>query len=311
MRIAIIGAGICGLYLGWKISEKGHQVTIFEKREKLGKEVCSGLFSERIFEFIPESKELVQNEIDFCLIHFPKKTIILCFQKKFFAMNHAKLDNLVANLALGSGAKIILNSKINSIPENFEKIIGCDGANSKIRELLGLKKTNFYLGIQGFLKKRDFSNVVETWPTKNGFLWKIPRGKEIEYGILEKPNLAKKIFENFLTDKKIKIKNQKAALIAQGFSIPKNENITLCGEAAGLTKPWSGGGVIWGLRTAKFLLESFPDFKKYQKKASIFFKREIAVSKFLKKIVYFLGFSAPYFLPKKVKIDGDFFFKRN
>ena len=310
MRVGIIGAGICGLYLGWKLSEKGHQVTIFEKREKIGKEVCSGLFSERIFKFIPQSEDLIQNEIEYCLIHLPKKRIILHFLKKFFVIDHANLDNLVANLAQNSGAKIILNSKVDSIPENFEKIIGCDGANSKIRELLGLKTPDFYLGIQGFLKKRDYSNLVETWVTQNGFLWKIPRGEEIEYGILEKPNLAKKIFENFLTDKKIKIENQKAALISQGFSIPKNENITLCGEALGLTKPWSGGGVIWGLVAANFLLECFPDFKKYQKKVSVFFKREIAFSKFLKKIVYFLGFSAPYFLPKKVKIDGDFFFKK-
>jgi len=310
MKVGIIGAGICGLYLGWKLSEKGHQVTIFEKREGIGKETCSGLFSERIFEFIPQSKELIQNEIEYCLIHFPKKTIILHFLKKFFVIDHAKLDNLVGNLASNSGAKIILNSKINSIPENFEKIIACEGANSKIRNILGLKKPNFYLGIQGFLKKRDYSNVVETWATENGFLWKIPRGEEVEYGILEKPNLAKKIFEDFLAKKKIKIENQRSALIAQGFLVPKNENITLCGEAAGLTKPWSGGGVIWGLVAANFLLETFPDFKKYHKKVSMFFKKEIAISKFLKKIVYFLGFSVPYFLPKKVKIDGDFFFQK-
>jgi digeranylgeranylglycerophospholipid reductase len=310
MRVGIIGAGISGLYLGWKLSEKGHEVTIFEKREKIGKEVCSGLFSERILEFIPQSKNLIQNEIEYCLIHFPKKRVILRFLKKFFIINHSNLDNLVADLAKTSGAKIILNSKIDSIPENFERIIGCDGANSKMREILGLKKPNFYLGIQGFLKKRDYSNLVETWVTKNGFLWKIPRGEEIEYGIFEKPSLANKIFETFLKNKKIKIENKKAALIAQGFSLPKNENITLCGEALGLTKPWSGGGVIWGLVAANFLLESFPDFKKYQEKVSMFFKREIAISKFLKKIVYFFGSLAPYFLPKKAKIDGDFFLKK-
>ena len=60
LKVAIIGAGIIGLYLGWKLSEKGHQVTIFEKRGKIGKEACSGLFSERLLQFIPESQKLVQ-----------------------------------------------------------------------------------------------------------------------------------------------------------------------------------------------------------------------------------------------------------
>ena len=35
MRVAIVGAGITGLYLAWKLSEKGYQVTVFEKREKI------------------------------------------------------------------------------------------------------------------------------------------------------------------------------------------------------------------------------------------------------------------------------------
>jgi len=62
MKVAIIGAGINGLYLSWKLSEMGHQVTVFEKREKIGKEVCSGLISDRILEFIPESKDLIKNQ---------------------------------------------------------------------------------------------------------------------------------------------------------------------------------------------------------------------------------------------------------
>ena len=63
MRVAIIGAGICGLYLAWKLSEKGAEATVFEKRDKIGKEVCSGLFSERILKFVPQSRELIQHEI--------------------------------------------------------------------------------------------------------------------------------------------------------------------------------------------------------------------------------------------------------
>ena len=36
MRIAIIGAGFTGLTAGFKLSQKGHQVTIFEKEKKAG-----------------------------------------------------------------------------------------------------------------------------------------------------------------------------------------------------------------------------------------------------------------------------------
>jgi len=83
MKIAIIGAGICGLYLARKLSEKGSEVTVFEKKEKIGKGACSGLFSERILEFIPESEKLIQNQIESVLIHFPKRTLKVKFSRKF------------------------------------------------------------------------------------------------------------------------------------------------------------------------------------------------------------------------------------
>jgi len=95
-------------------------------------------------------------------------------------------------------------------------------------------------------------------------------------------------------------------LIPQGLMIPESEKITLCGDAAGLTKPWSGGGVIWGLTSAEILLKNFPDFLKYQKEMKKTFLPKIIFSKIATKIVYLLGFNFPWILPKNVKIESDF-----
>jgi len=306
-KVAIIGAGIIGLYLAWKLSEKGHKVTVFEKREKIGKEACSGLFSEKILKFIPESKRLVQNEIDSALIHFPKRTFKVRFAEKFFAMDHFKLDNLVAELAQRAGAKIILNSPVNSLALGFDRVIGCDGADSAVRKNLNLPEPDFRFGIQGFLPKEDFSNCVETWPIDQGFIWKIPRGKETEYGIISNPRKAKDILDDFLAKNRISLGKTKAAVIPQGFLMPeKSQTVALCGDAAGLTKPWSGGGVVWGLIATELLLKYFPDFLKYQKEAKRFFLPKIIFSKIATSIVYFFGFNIPWLLPKNVKIQGDF-----
>jgi flavin-dependent dehydrogenase len=311
MKVAIIGAGATGLYLAWKLSEKKNEVFVFERKEKVGGKACSGFFSERIFEFVPESKKLVKNEINFCKIHFLKKTIFLHFKKRFFVFNRSEFDNLLKNLAESSGAKIffdknVSHSDLQKFLKEFDRILGCDGANSMVRDFLKLPKPKFYLGIRGFEKKESFENFVETWPTRNGFLWKIPRGKETEWGIMEEPKFAKEIFENFLKGQNLKLEKIESAIIPQGFIIPKNEKITLCGDAAGLTKPWSGGGVIWGLVSANLLLKNFPDFLKYQKEMRKFFFLNISFSKLVKKLVYFLGFNFPVLLPKKAKIEGDF-----
>jgi len=306
LKTAIVGAGICGLYLARKLSQRGYNVTVFEKKEKIGKRACSGLFSERILEFIPESEKLIQNQIDSVLIHFPRRTIRIKFSKRFLVMSHFELDNLVADLAAASGAKIILNHPLNYLPEGFSRVIGCDGPDSVIRKSLGLGNPAFRLAIQGFIPKEDYSPFVETWPVKNGFIWKIPRGKETEYGAIGNSREVKTIFENFLKKNNLKLNRIESAVVPQGFIIPKHPSITLCGDAAGLTKPWSGGGVIWGLISSEILLKNFPDFLKYQKELKRFFLPKIILSGIATKMVYFLGLNLPWFLPKNIRIEGDF-----
>jgi len=306
-KVAIIGAGICGLYLAWKLSEKGHKVTIFEKKEKIGKRACSGLFSEKILEFIPESQKLIQNQIELALIHFPQKTLTIKFSKKLLVMSHFELDNLAANLAEGAGTKFFLNHSINSLPEGFDRIIGCDGPNSIVRKSLGLSEPKYLLAIQGFLSEENFSNHVETWPQREGgFMWKIPRGKETEYGIIAKETEASNLFKKFSKKNNLRLKRIEAGMVPQGFLIPVRSSITLCGDAAGLTKPWSGGGVIWGLMAAEILVKNFPDFLKYQKAVKKFFLPKIILSKIATRMVYWFGFKTPRLLPTNIKIESDF-----
>lgn len=120
------------------------------------------------------------------------------------------------------------------------------------------------------------------------------------------PLSASQIFHDFLKSKNIFILKKSAKIIPQGFTLPKLNSITLCGDSSGLTKPWSGGGVIWGLKCADMLVKNFPDFLRYRRQAVSFFRFKILLSKLAVKLAYFIGFNFPFAMPKRVKIESDF-----
>ncbi|MBI2041332.1 MAG: NAD(P)/FAD-dependent oxidoreductase [DPANN group archaeon] len=307
MKVAIIGCGITGSYLGWRLRGLGHEVTIFEKRAEIGKAVCSGLISERLWNFIPENKNLVEHSIEYANVHFPKWTGRLKFKQRMLLMSHAELDRYVALLAENAGVKIILNHKVDELPTAFDRVIGTDGALSATRKLLGLKEPHFKMGLQFFTSEKNSDNFVDTWPTANGFFWKIPRGLRVEYGIMEEQKVARGMLDEYCSQLKVKIADLQAWPIPGGMIVSNNPTVTLCGgDACGLTKPWSGGGVIWSLTAANILLRNFPDFEEYHKELKRFFGWQLFKTRAITKLGYILGNYVPWLLPKEREIDSDF-----
>ena len=311
-KIAVIGAGIVGLYLAKRLKEKGFEVVVFEKNKEIGQKPCTGLISERIFEFIPEASKIAKRKVDYLIAHFPRKNIKIQFIPSLYLFERKELDNLVAVLAKESGIELRLGKKIDKLPEGFFRIIGCDGALSATRELLGLPTPFLKLGLQYF-HKEDSNSEVEIWPKRrvSGFIWRVPREDTVEYGILGKPKNSYQVFIHFLNERGIEIRkeNLKAALVPSGIVLPKHKKITLCGDAAGLTTPSSGGGVIWGLKAAEFLIEEFPDFLSYRKKVFRFFAPKIGKTKQIMNLIYkVFDSNLSFLLPKKVEIDTNLFY---
>jgi len=310
-KVAVIGGGVIGLYISWKLAEKGYDVSVFDrkKEEALGKKCCSTLVSERINKFIPITEDCIENVIDSCLIHFPKKAVRLDFSPKHLALDRGKVIAILLGLNEKAGTKIILGEDIREIPQGFDRVIGCDGAMSMIRKRLELKNPKMKMGIQFFKKEKSDSNITETFLTSSGFCWQIPKGERIECGALGDLNRAKKDMEKRFGE------NQEifVALIPQpyfsldgGLIIPDDEKVTLCGDAMGLTKPWSGGGIIWGLYAADILVRTFPDFKGYKREIQRFFRFKTMKGIISNKAVHILGRYFPYVIPSRIKYDNDF-----
>ena len=314
MKIGIVGCSINGSYLAWKLS-KEHEVIVFEKNKNIGEKPCSGLISERIWNFIPKNEELIENCIDNAVIHFHKKSVKLKFHPRMLVIDRKLLDQYVTELAIKNGAKVFLNNEVKKVyffknkkPQiladkvyEFDYLIGCDGFNSIVRKSVGIPEPDYKLGIYTYKSKKSESNTVDVYPSKNGFAWVIPRGSRIEYGVLENMNAAKEFFNRFCKSKRIKPEKIRSHVIPRGLIRASNGKIALCGDAIGLTKPTSSGGIIWGLTACDILLKDFPNFKKYDNDVKRFFEPKI----FFSKLALFLGKNLYTLSPKEVWFDSD------
>lgn len=299
-KVAIIGAGIIGLYVASQLEKKDFNVTVFEKEsiEKVGKKSCSTLVSKRIFDFIKIDNDLIENTIKKCLIKFNKKEVVLEFNPEHIVINREKL---ISRLTKKAKFKIIFESKKTDF-EEFDYVIGADGASSFLRHKLNLKNPKFKVGLKVEKIIKDNSDTVKTFKTKNGFTWIIPKGDYVEYGILEEKENIKEEWKRF---NKQGI-NSSFALVPQGLVLANSDKYALVGDSTGLTKPWSGGGIIWQLYEARILIQNFPDFKKYNKEVKKFFLFKIIKGRITNKLVHFIGNYFSFLIPAYIKYDNDF-----
>ena len=335
MRVGIVGAGINGLWLAWQLAKRGNEVTVFETRPTIGKAVCSGLVSERIWDFVPKRKDLIRNVIHGARVHFPKTTVKLDFKPTMLVLEHAELDRYVAELAKAAGAKILLGhsftrifnqkgkkpqiavtaTQADSVPSKhshvfeFDAVIGSDGPHSLVRKQLGMGDPELRLGLNCFINKKSDADIVEVYPHKDGFSWIIPRGNRIEYGTLEKPSVAKRQFGHFCAVNRIKPKEIFSATIPHGLVHAAKGSVALAGDAIGITKSWSWGGIVWGLTASGLLVKTFPNFSKYNRLLEQHFGPRMFFSDKATAAAFWAGFHAPSLLPKHIKIDSDWVFE--
>ena len=300
MRVAVVGAGAIGSFIASKLAERGSDVVLFDKARD-HKKVCSGLISARLWNFIPENKKIVEASFDRIILHFPSKDVELILKQKLLAIDREALNKYIFDLAARAGAEIRIKA-IRGISDlkGFDRIIGCDGAFSVVRSALGLQSPHMKLGII-FYSREKSGKDIEAWSTEGGFFWKVPRKRVTEYGVLSEPRSALKLLNEFAREQGLSYEKLYAAHVPCGIVLPKSEKVTLCGDAAGLTKPWSGGGIIWGLTAAEILIADFPDFNKYRIDVyRKFWTRQ--------KLAEHLSWAVPraaFLLPRRVEMDVD------
>lgn len=286
MNISIIGAGPGGSYAAKLLADKGHNVTIYEDHPCVGIPVqCTGLVTKTFLDLHTINKEFLVNEMHKVRVIAPNKQEV-DIPLTEYVLDRAKLDQTLCNEAVNAGAelkihhrfvgikddKILLKHKGETIEKKTDIIIGADGPNSDVAKSTGIygKRPMFIahqVTIQGHFDPETFVTYFGKW-APGFFAWVVPETEHIARVGLATNNDTKNYFNTFIKEIPGKIVDVQAGPIpwyTGKETIEKDKRIFLLGDAAGLTKSTTGGGIITAMKSAKILADCIESGESYTK----------------------------------------------
>ncbi len=306
LDLVVVGAGPAGLELA-KACSKSMDVEVVEEHEKIGfPNHCSGLVSRNIDSISKPPRECIEHRVKGAVLHSPGGRAITLKKHGFaaYVIDRQKFDvslaeRLDCGLLMGSKLKRIAfgekSVKLKAGTKNIDArcVAGADGSNSFVGRVLDATPRARIPGIIAVYKKPDTSEFVELFFDKHvsdSFLWKIPRGETTEYGVWG----AGSRFDAL--EKFFGIKNhyaKRSGVIPLGPPKTYFDRALLVGDAAAQCKPWSGGGVVYGMTCADIaagVLRKAKDFsesslKEYELKWKRAIGRQLSAGMFMRRIL--------------------------
>lgn len=285
MNISIIGAGPAGSYAAKLLAEQGHDVSIYEDHPCVGVPVqCTGLVTKTFLELSQIKKEFLVNEMKKVRVVAPNDTTVEIPLTEY-VLDRAKLDQYLANQAINSGAKIFLQHRFVSIKngniiikhngEWFERktdiLIGADGPLSEVAKSAGVYgQRKMFIGHQATLQGNFEPEIFTTHFGKlarDFFAWIVPESNTIARVGLQSFSNVKPQFDAFIKYVGGKVLEIQAGPIPfyTGKEIVETSNTFLVGDAAGLAKATTGGGIYTGMMSSKILADCIETGQNYTK----------------------------------------------
>jgi digeranylgeranylglycerophospholipid reductase len=270
--VVIVGAGPAGSTAAQAAAQKGVNVLVIDRKQRVGVPVqCAEFVPQWISHYIHFSSNCVLQTIDSMITHLPERTSRE-MKSPGYMLDRSLFDKELVTSVILSGGKISIETKAVTLsPEGLvaergskrevihSKIfIGADGVHSSIARFIGQPPLKSIAALQYEVvmpKSQHHVDVFFHQDYEGGYAWFFPKGRTANVGmgvIPEKTNLLITLMDHFLDHLVESKKLSGVEIIARtGGSIPCQkprktvfENVLLVGDAAGHTHPITGAGIL-------------------------------------------------------------------
>lgn len=295
--VVIVGAGPAGALAAREASKKGATVLVLDRRKELGAPVrCGEGLGKKYIELfkLNLSPNAVSADINGARVIAPNlkdDIIVKTKETKGYVLDRKVFDKDLAKDAARAGAQVVSKCDVYDVIKEGDKIVGvryiingmkkevrskvviaCDGAESVIARLAGIKDaistlydTDYGIEYEMVNVKlqengKDFSDLIEIFFSNKlsprGYTWIFPKGKDVAnvgvgIGGLHTPNAVHYLNE-FIIDPRIKHRFEGASVVSlKGGAIPVGapvnefvkDGFMVVGTAAHQVDPIHGGGI--------------------------------------------------------------------
>ncbi len=282
--VLVAGGGPTGCVAAAGMANELH-VKVLEEHAHVGEPVqCAGLVTPRVVEMASAS-DTVLNKIDGAYVHFPGGRVIELQgnEVKAVVVDRGEFDRRCASLARKAGAEVITGSRVGSVERTSDglrartsdgdvecaALLASDGYRSGVARSLGIGQARDQvrgLEVDLRLRSEDQRKVrvfLGNEVAPGFFAWAIPCGDLTRVGLCV--SREKGTPQDFLTRllerqgwaEAERVRTYSGAIPLGHIARTYADRMLVAGDAGGMAKPISGGGLFTGMTAGKLAAETF------------------------------------------------------
>lgn len=286
--VVVVGAGPAGLYAALLMAEAGLEVLVLEEHGEIGVPAhCTGILSEEAYSLYKIPEHVVLSRPSACVVVSPSG-VNYEFRSPgevIAVVDRAALDQALAVSAENAGASVLTGCRVTNVrmaPDRVEVYVGSGkrfvaravvlacGVTYRFQRQLGFGLPSDALHTAQVEADAQPQEAVEIHVGRavapEGFAWLVPVQREersrLKAGVLlrgdagahlraflSRPSIASRLAE-------MPGKPLRRLLPLGPLRRSHGDRVIAVGDAAGLTKPATGGGIFYSLLSAAFAAET-------------------------------------------------------